>query len=55
LVKLESNDWTTRAFVVVALGEIGDIEGIKAIRNLKKIETHPFVLKKIEEVFAKRN
>jgi len=53
LIELESNDWTTRAFVVMALGEIGDKKAIKAIRNLKKIETHPFVLKKIEEILNK--
>jgi HEAT repeat protein len=51
--KLEDDDWATRAFIVEALGEIGDKKGIKAIRNLKKRETHPFVLKKIEEVLGK--
>ena len=61
LKKLEDNDWATRAFTVEALGEIGDkngsalltIKGIKAIRNLKKRESHPFVLKKIDEVLGK--
>lgn len=51
--KLEDDDWATRAFVVEALGEIGDKKGIKAIRNLKKRETHPFVSKKIEEVLGR--
>ena len=53
LKKLEHEDWATRAFTVEALGEIGDKKGIKAIRNLKKIETHPFVLRKIEEVLGR--
>ena len=53
LKKLEDDDWATRAFTVEALGEIGDKKGIKAIKNLKKREAHPFVLKKIEEVLAK--
>ena len=53
LKKLEDNDWATRAFTVEALGEIGNKKGIKAIRNLKKRETHPFVLKKIKEVLGK--
>jgi HEAT repeat protein len=52
LKELEDDDWATRAFTVDALGEISDKKGIKAIRNLKKRETHPFVLKKIEEVFG---
>ncbi|KPK74351.1 MAG: hypothetical protein AMJ89_06575, partial [candidate division Zixibacteria bacterium SM23_73] len=30
--KLKDDDWATRAFVVEALGEIGDKKGIKAIR-----------------------
>jgi len=59
--KLRSKDWTTRAFTVEALGKIGDkngsasltMKGIKAIKKLKKKETHPFVSKKIEEVLAK--
>jgi len=53
LKKLEDKDWATRAFTVEALGEIGDKKGIKAIKNLKKREAHPFVLKKIEEVLGK--
>ena len=53
LKKLENEDWATRAFTVEALGEIGNKKGIKAIRNLKKRETHPFVLKKIKEVLGK--
>jgi HEAT repeat protein len=53
LKELEDDDWATRAFTVEALGEIGDKKGIKAIKNLKKRETHPFVLKKIEEVLGK--
>jgi HEAT repeat protein len=53
LKKLEDGDWAMRAFAVEALGEIGDKKGIKAIRNLKKREAHPFVLRKIEEVLDK--
>ena len=53
LKKLEDEDWATRAFAVEALGEIGDKKGIKAIKRLKKKETHPFVLKKIDEVLGK--
>ncbi len=52
LEKLEDEDWATRAFAVEALGEIGDKKGIKAIKRLKKSETHPFVLKKIDEVLS---
>jgi HEAT repeat protein len=51
--KLRSKDWATRAFTVEALGEIGDRKGIIAIKKLRKKETHPFVLKKIEETLAK--
>jgi HEAT repeat protein len=51
--KLKSKDWATRAFTVEALGEIGDRKGIIAIKKLRKKETHPFVLKKIEETLAK--
>ena len=53
LKKLEDEDWATRAFAVEALGEIADKKGIKAIKRLKKRETHPFVLKKIDEVLGK--
>ncbi|NIM06128.1 MAG: hypothetical protein GTN65_11075, partial [Armatimonadetes bacterium] len=41
--KLEAEEWSTRAFAVEALGEIGDQEGLKAIRAMKSGETHPFV------------
>lgn len=53
LKKLEDDDWAMRVFAVEALGEIGDKKGIKAIKNLKKRETHPFVSKKIDEVLGK--
>ncbi len=53
LKKLKDEDWATRAFTVEALGEIGNKQGIRAIRNLKKRETHPFVLKTIDEVLGK--
>jgi HEAT repeat protein len=52
--KLKSKDWATRAFTVEALGEIGDRKGFIAIKRLKKKETHPFVLSKIDETLAKR-
>jgi HEAT repeat protein len=52
--KLRSKDWATRAFTVEALGEIGDRKGIIAIKKLRKKETHPFVLSKIDETLAKR-
>jgi HEAT repeat protein len=51
--KLEDENWATRAFAVEALGEIGDMRGIKAIKRLKKRETHPFVLKTIDDVLGK--
>lgn len=54
LKKLGSKDWTTRAYTVEALGKIGGKKGIRAIRKLKKKETHPFVKMKIEEVLAKK-
>lgn len=53
--KLKSKDWATRAFTVEALAEISDRKEIVAIKKLRKKETHPFVLKKIEEVLAKQN
>jgi HEAT repeat protein len=53
LKKLKSRDWTTRAFTVEALGKIGGKKGIRAIKKLKKKETHPFVKMKIEEALAK--
>jgi HEAT repeat protein len=46
--KLKDDDWATRAFAVEALGEINHPEGIQAIIALKKAETHPFVLGKID-------
>ncbi len=52
LRKLEDEDWATRAFAVEALGEIGDKKGMRAVRGLKKKETHPFVLKTIDEVLG---
>lgn len=54
LKKLGSKDWTTRAFTVEALGKFGDKKGIRAIKKLKKKETHPFVKMKIEEALAKK-
>jgi HEAT repeat protein len=48
--KLEDDDWATRAFVVEALGEIDDSNGILAIKRMKKKETHPFVLGKIDKI-----
>jgi HEAT repeat protein len=51
--KLGSKNWTTRAFTVEALGKIGGKKGIRAIKKLKKKETHPFVKMKIEEALAK--
>jgi len=51
--KLRSKDWTTRAFTVEALGKIHDKKGITAIKKLKKKETHPFVLSKIDKALAK--
>lgn len=47
--KLKDQDWATRAFVVEALKEIGDPRGIRAIAELKKKETHPFVISKIDK------
>jgi HEAT repeat protein len=48
--KLKDQDWATRAFAVEALKEIGDPRGIRAIAELKKQETHPFVLSKIDKI-----
>jgi len=50
LEKLKDEDWATRAFAVEALGEIGDQRGIWAIKKMKKEETHPFVLSKIDKI-----
>jgi HEAT repeat protein len=54
LKKLEDEDWATRAFAVEALGEIGNKKGTRAIKRLKTRETHPFVLKKIDEALGKK-
>ncbi len=48
--KLKDQDWATRAFAVEALGNIGDSRGIRAIAELKKKETHPFVLSKMDKI-----
>jgi len=48
--KLKDEDWATRAFAVEALREINDPRGIEAVKELKKKETHPFVLSKIEKI-----
>jgi HEAT repeat protein len=48
--ELNHPDWSTRAFAVCALGEIEDPVGMVAVVNLKKKETHPFVLNRIEYV-----
>jgi len=48
--KLNHPDWSTRANAVEALGEIKDPVGIVAIVKLRKKETHPFVLNRIESV-----
>ena len=53
LSKLDSEYWTTRAFAVEALGEIGDKRGIVAVVNLQEKETHPFVLNRISYVLEK--
>ena len=50
VTKLKDRDWATRAFSVEALGAIGDPRGIQAVMELKKKETHPFVLGRIEKI-----
>ncbi len=50
IAELKDQDWATRAFAVEALGQIGDPRGIRAIEKLKKTETHPFVLSKINRM-----
>jgi HEAT repeat protein len=47
--KLKADSWSTRAFAVEALGAIGDPKGLRAIKAIKKQETHPFVLGRIEQ------
>jgi HEAT repeat protein len=47
--KLKVEDWSTRAFAVEALCEIGDPRGVRAVKLMKTGETHPFVLGKIEQ------
>lgn len=47
--KLRADSWSTRAFAVEALGEIGEQRGLRAIKAMKKQESHPFVLGKIEQ------
>lgn len=54
LKKLKADGWSTRAFAVEALGEIGDQRAIRAIRAMQKGETHPFVLGKIRGVLNHR-
>lgn len=54
LEKLKDEDWATRAFAVEALGEIGDLKGISAIKKMDKVETHPFVLSKIDQYLEKK-
>ena len=49
IARLKDRDWATRAFTVEALEQIGDPRGIRAIAELKKTETHPFVLGKINK------
>ena len=49
LEKLKDHDWATRAFAVEALSEIDDPKGTQAIIELKKTETHPFVLNRIDQ------
>ena len=49
LDKLKDDDWATRAFAVEALSEIGDPRGTQAFIELKKTETHPFVLNRIDQ------
>ncbi len=55
LEKLKVEDWSTRAFAVEALCEIGDPKGVQAVRAMKMGETHPFVLGKIEQCLESRN
>jgi len=49
LEKLKAEDWSTRAFAVVALCQIGDPRGMRAVRAMEKGEKHPFVLGKIKQ------
>jgi HEAT repeat protein len=53
--KLGADSWSTRAFAVEALGEIGDQRGLRAVKTMKKLETHPFVLGKIEQYSEDKN
>jgi len=55
LEKLKDEDWATRAFAVEALVEIGDQRGILAIKKMKKVETHPFVMSKIDQCLEKKD
>ena len=49
LVKgLTNADWAMRGFEVEALGDLGNTNALSAFDTLKKTETHPFVLGKIE-------
>jgi HEAT repeat protein len=50
IAKLRDRDWATRAFAVEALEQIGDTRGIRAIAELRKTETHPFVLSKMDKI-----
>jgi HEAT repeat protein len=52
--KLKADNWSTRAFAVDALSEIGDERGIRAIRAREKEEAHPFVLAKMESCLSER-
>lgn len=53
LEKLKVDDWSTRAFAVEALCEIGDPKGVRAIKAMKTGEAHPFVLGKIAQCLEK--
>jgi HEAT repeat protein len=55
LEKLKADDWSTRAFAVEALCEIGDARGVQAVKAMKTGETHPFVLGKIEQCLQKHD
>jgi HEAT repeat protein len=50
---LESPDPFARAFAAESLGKIGTPEAINAVRKRYEIETHPFVISKIEALVLK--
>jgi HEAT repeat protein len=53
LKNLNDSDWAVRGFIVEALSNLGNGRDTKAIKDLEKTETHPFVKRKIQEALER--